>query len=255
MNYSEFLNVDILARFYYICCRSGMYKGNLKPRKISEKRRYQKETRKLNCTCISRVYVDQLQSGKVGVCYVSAHIGHELSPQELRYLPLPKSTKEEVSLKMIMGVPAQNILQGVLWNLFYYLLYEVYILDVRENIGDRENRESFDQTVSFYIYIQTFYIQTDRHFISRADVNNVRVKVQHNLVQRHKDDATSVSLFISELQHESFSPVVVFKPQGEKHPKYSNISKETFVLVIQTKFQLKLYKKHAPTIMCIDSTH
>ena len=161
----------------------------------------------------------------------------------MRYLPLPKSTKEEVSLKMIMGVPAQNILQGVLWNLFYYLLYEVYILDVHENIGDRENRESFDQTVS------------RRHFISRADVNNVRVKVQHNLVQRHKDDATSVSLFISELQHESFSPVVVFKPQGEKHPKYPNISKEAFVLVIQTKFQLQLNKKHAPTIMCIDSTH
>ena len=90
-----------------------MYKGNLKPRKTSE-RRYQKETRKLNCTCISRMYVDQLQSGKVAVCYVSAHIGHELGPQELRYLLLPKSTKEEVSMKMSMGVPAQNILQGVL---------------------------------------------------------------------------------------------------------------------------------------------
>ena len=168
MNYSEFLNVDILARFYYICCRSGMYKGNLKPRKTSEKRCYQNETRKLNCTCISRMYVDQLQSGKVAVRYVSAHIGHELGPQELRYLLLPNSTKEEVSLKMIMGVPAQSILQGVLWNLFYYLLYEVYILDVRENIGDRENQESFDQTVS------------RRHFISRADVYNVRVKVQDN---------------------------------------------------------------------------
>ena len=102
---------------------------------------------------------------------------------------------------MSMGVRAQNILQGVLWNVFYYLLYEVSILDARENIGDRENRESFDQIVS------------RRHFISRDDVNNVRVKVQDNLVQRHKDDATSVSLFISELQHESFSPVVVLSPR------------------------------------------
>ena len=59
---------------------------------------------------------------------------------------------------------------------------------MRENVGDRENQENFDQTVS------------RRHFISRADVNNVRVKVQDNLVQRHKDDATSVSLFVSELQ-------------------------------------------------------
>jgi len=114
---------------------------------------------------------------------------------------------------------------------------------VRANVGDRENREIFDQCVS------------RKHFISKGDINNVRVKVQDSLIQRHKDDATSVSLFVSELKQESFSPVVVFKPQGQKHPDYPNVPEESFILVLQTKFQLELYKKHASTIMCIDSTH
>ena len=72
------------------------------------------------------------------------------------------------------------------------------LLDVRANVGDRDNRETFDQCVS------------RKHFISKADINNVRVKVQDNLIRRHKDDATSVSLFVSELKQESFSPVVFF---------------------------------------------
>ena len=114
------------------------------------------------------------------------------------------------------------------------------LLDVHANVGDRENRETFDQW---------------KHFISKADINNVRVKVQDNLIRRHKDDATSVSLFVSELKQKSFSPVVFFKSQDQKHPNYPNIPEDSFILILQTKFQLELYKKHASTIMCIDSTH
>ena len=45
--------------------------------------------------------------------------------------------------------------------------------------GDRENRKNFDQCVSM------------KHFLSKADINSMRVKVQNNnLVRRHKDDAT-----------------------------------------------------------------
>ena len=69
-----------------------------------------------------------------------------------------------------------------------YLMIGCNLLDVRANVGDRENRETFDQCVS------------RKHFISKADINNVRVKVQDNLIRRHKDDAISVCLFVSELK-------------------------------------------------------
>lgn len=59
------------------------------------------------------MYVDESHSGQVAVRYISAHTGHELGQQELKHLPLPRSIKEEVSMKMSMGVPAERLLQGI----------------------------------------------------------------------------------------------------------------------------------------------
>ena len=64
-----------------------------------------------------------------------------------------------------------------------------------------------------------------------------------------------VSLLVSELHEESFDPVLFFKPQGSKSSEYPSLPEEAFILAIQTKFQLELYKQHASTILCIDSTH
>lgn len=104
---------DVSARFYFVCCRNGKYKGNVKSRKTSKKRTHQKETRKIGYTCISRMYVDEFKDGQIAVRYVSAHTGHELGPDELKHLPLPRSTKEEISVKMSMGVPAERLLKGI----------------------------------------------------------------------------------------------------------------------------------------------
>ncbi len=43
---------------------------------------------------------------------VFSMFGHELGPNELKYLQLPKSTKEEVSVKISIGIPLERILQG-----------------------------------------------------------------------------------------------------------------------------------------------
>lgn len=110
-------------------------------------------------------------------------------------------------------------------------------------MGNRENRESFDQCVS------------RKHFLSRSDIHNARVKVGDSVIKRHEDDATSVTLLVSELKEESFNPILFFKPQGSKTPKYPSLAEESFVLALQTNFQLEMYKQHASTILCIDSTH
>ena len=61
-------------------------------------------------------------------------------------------------------------------------------------MGDREKREAFDQSVS------------RRHFLSKGDINNLRVKVDDRIIKRHEDDAISVSLLVSELHEELFDP-------------------------------------------------
>ena len=45
------------------------------------------------------MYVNELQDGQITVKYVSAHIGHDLGPQAVKYLPLPESTEQEVSAR------------------------------------------------------------------------------------------------------------------------------------------------------------
>ena len=117
------------------------------------------------------------------------------------------------------------------------------VIDVREDVGDRQNREDFDQCVS------------RRHFLSKSDIHNIRVKVDNCIIKPHEDDVASVSLNVSELREESFDPILFFKPQGSKSPEHHFLPEESFILTIQTKFQLELYEQYASTILCIDSTH
>jgi len=91
----------IKERLFYIFCRSGNYKENIKPRKSSKRRVYQKESRKINATCLSRMYVNNFEDGHVEVEYISTHTSHNLN---IKYLPLPTSTKEEVAMKLSLGV-------------------------------------------------------------------------------------------------------------------------------------------------------
>lgn len=77
----------------------------------------------------------------------------------------------------------------------------------------------------------------------------------HQKIKRHENDATSVSIIVRELQQEPFDPVLIYKPQGDTHDQYPKVSKDSFILVLQTKFQMELYKKYAGKIICIDATH
>ena len=58
-------NTDVAIRHYFVCCRSGKFETNEAPRKTKEKRCHQKETRKLNSTCISRIYVNVKDDGQI----------------------------------------------------------------------------------------------------------------------------------------------------------------------------------------------
>ncbi len=111
---------------------------------------------------------------------------------------------------------------------------------MRETVGDRTNRKEFDQAVS------------RKHFLAKSDIRNIRVKVDDRIIKCHEEDATSVTMMVAELRQESFNPILIFKPQGEA---YTDLQEECFVLVLQTEFQMELYRNYASTIVCIDSTH
>ena len=102
----------VLKRSYYQCCRDGEYRDCAKNRATSTKRKLHKPSRKLGVHCISRMTVDEMEDGTVLVKYISAHTGHDVGEEDLPYLPLPPSTKEEISMKLIKGVTCERIIDG-----------------------------------------------------------------------------------------------------------------------------------------------
>ena len=94
-----------------------------------------------------------------------------------------------------------------------------------------------------------------KHFITKQDIANVRVKTKDLTVIRHQEDAMSVELFVQELQLEPYNPILLYKHQHENDPAYPSLPKESFLLALQTEFQKQLYKEHANKVLCIDATH
>ena len=230
------------------------------------------------------MYVDEYRDGHVEVTYITTHSGHDLGSCELPYLPLPISTKENVALKISQGIPPERIIDGIMVNVAYEIVNHSLCIsvDIREGVGDRNKRSDFLQSVS------------RKHFITKQDIRNIQSKVNDPLIMRHKHDPTSVSmhastqhkyilfyasrilllalhilanwcpsvhtahkvsLYVAELQQETFNPVLIYKPQGECTSSHPSLPSESFVLAIQTQFQLELYQKYASSLLCIDSTH
>ncbi len=54
---------------------------------------------------------------------------------------------------------------------------------------------------------------------------------------------------------EPFNPVLLYKPKGEVVAEYPTLSKESFLLAIQTEFQMELFRENSRKIFCIDATH
>lgn len=102
----------VMKRTYFICCRDGDFRSCARPRKTGQKRPHQKDTKKLNDTCISRMYVDYYGDGRVTVMYITAHTNHQPGSCEDAYLPLPKSVHEEIAIKLSSGIPSERIMEG-----------------------------------------------------------------------------------------------------------------------------------------------
>lgn len=100
------------VRYYYVCCRDVSYKPSKQRSQSGRQRPRQKPSRKLGAVCTSRMYVTELQSGRVQVKYISAHSNHDIGPTEDSFVSLPASTKEGITMKLSVEAPIQRIMDG-----------------------------------------------------------------------------------------------------------------------------------------------
>ena len=114
--------------------------------------------------------------------------------------------------------------------------------DIRGDLTSRSKRAHFRETAR------------RRHFLTRQDCRNIGRKLKDFSKQRHADDAISVDRIVKELQQETPSPIIAYKPQGIHTPDCS-LPDDSFVLIIMTEFQSKLLEEYSDKIVCLDSTH
>ncbi len=103
-------------RYYYTCCRDGKPRQNIWNTRKSDKQRGQgnkKPSRKMNRSCISRIYATHNSDDSVHVVYISTHTNHSLAIEdEAKNIPLPKSTQVEISAKLQQGISVERIMEG-----------------------------------------------------------------------------------------------------------------------------------------------
>lgn len=189
------------------------------------------------------------------VTYIPTHTNHEPGVAESKYLPLPSSIKDSISVKLQDGIPVERIMDGRITFhdatiipiqsavLFYLSLLIFSVIDIREDIASRKRRASFTDSIQ------------RKHFLTRKDLLNLKRKVCHLTSVRHQEDSISVDYLVHELQQEEYNPVLLYKPQHKTEPSLPQFPASSFILVIQTKFQMELFKAFSESVVCIDSTH
>lgn len=92
--------------------------------------------------------------------------------------------------------------------------------------------------------------------INRQDIYNIKTSfnicIQDGI--RHKDDGTSVSLWVQEYSGTSGNPVLFFKKQNECFEGY-NFEMKDFCLILMYPNQRDMLEKFGSNIVCIDGTH
>ena len=96
----------------FVCCRDGKSTENKRPRKTNQKR-YSQGSRKLDSYCLSRMTASEhSKTGEVDVTYIKTHTNHQPGLKEVKYIPLPEATRQEVRNKYADGVKLDKIIDG-----------------------------------------------------------------------------------------------------------------------------------------------
>ena len=149
---------------------------------------------------------------------VHIHKTHYGHRLALGHLRIPESEKVAIAGKLAQGVQVQHILDSI-----------------RDSLG------------SCYKRI---------HLLTRKDITNIDRAYCLSGIRRHKDDATSVNLWVEEMKGTEDNPVLLYKPQGSAEQGCDNLLLEDFLLVLQTPLQQDMLKKFSQDrVVCVDGTH
>ena len=171
---------------------------------------------KTNTHCTAAIVLSKQTSSTS--LFVTVHKSHYGHHCVLGKLRVPTIQRTAIARKLAQGVGVQHIMD-----------------EIRSSVGDNLERI---------------------HLITRKDIANIERSYGLQGSKRHDDDATSVHLWVIEMEHAgNKNPVIFYKPQGKCLEKTS-LLKNDFVLAVQTSLQVDVLKTCGPNkVICIDATH
>ena len=87
------------------------------------------------------------------------------------------------------------------------------------------------------------------HLRTRKDIANI----EKTYGQGHRDDASSVDIWVEEMKLSNGNPVIFYKQQGASQPdECDDLREEDFVLAIQTPLQADMRKLSNRRIVCVN---
>ena len=172
-------------------------------------------TVKIEKNCASTMKVTKNTDSTIIVEVGYTHYGHQ---KELQHIWLSKARRQEIAAKLQRGVSKERILD-----------------DIRNSLRASLSR---------------------RHLVESRDILNIKKEFGLNEVQRHDNDQQSMFAWIKEWETSDSNPVLFYKLQGEECPDKSlSLSKNDFIVILQTEEQKHLARQFGHKGVCCDSTH
>ena len=140
----------------------------------------------------------------------------------LGYLPIAKELRQQIAVDLVQGVSFDKIMDKI-----------------RDNVCCSIERS---------------------HLVTKKDLYNIEQSFNLRKMEKHKDDAMSVHLWVQEVTcHGKHNPVLFYKPQGQILAELGTnqgLGVHDFALVLQTPLQSEMFKSCGNNrVICVDATH
>ena len=191
--------------------------GKYNPRGKGERGMKSQGTSKTISHCSAHIKaIRNIKTNAVKAEFTSSHYSHDT---QLGHLRMTNVTRLMIASKLKKGITNQRIID-----------------DIRHcSENSQTNRE---------------------HLISHKDINNIQKQFNIEGIRKHPNDLISVSSVVEEMDVLDYNPVLLFKQQGElPTDNCKALTKEDFVLVIQTEFQKDIFCKYGKDGVCMDATY
>lgn len=90
-------------------------------------------------------------------------------------------------------------------------------------------------------------------FATHADIRRIQKKIDAESVRLASDDGESVLLWVERLR--ALGHHLELKRSCDPTPEGSTVAKETFILIIQTKYQRECWQRYGTKFAGLDATH